>query len=239
MNFAVCDDDIDFANNLAMKIQKLEPECSVRIFNSISSLLFEIEDIGYELTAVFMDIKLNDGNGINTALKLISKFPSLKIVYVTGYGSKYSQAIFDCPQGFEPVAYLVKPVKEHYLKNAIRKLKATEKNYENITVKSGGDIVFINPKELISISCQGRKLTFNTGTEVIETNGRLSSYMEKLPECFVQTSKSHIVNISHIVKISDWKLLKLSDDSECPVTRTYCQELKQLLLINNSDLRKG
>lgn len=238
MNYIICDDDEVFAENLAVKIKTLEPDCELRIFNSAAALMFNMEDIGLDTDAVFMDIKLSDGNGINVAVHLINKFPSLKIVYVTGYGSRYSQAIFECPQGFEPVAYLVKPIKEHYLKNALTKLKTSEKRYDNITIKSGGELIIINPKDLIGISCRGRKLTLHTAEKDFETNGRLSVLFEQLPDCFVQVSKSHIVNITHITRISDWKKISMSDGSEYPLTRTYIPELKQILLVKNSDLRR-
>lgn len=238
MNYIICDDDAVFAEDLANKIKRLEPECEIRIFNTASALMFNMEDIGLDIDAVFMDIKLSDGNGINVAVRLINKFPSLKIVYVTGYGSRYSQAIFECPQGFEPVAYLVKPIKEHYLKNALTKLKTAEKRYDNITIKSGGELIIINPKELIGISCRGRKLTLHTVEKDFETNGRLSALFEQLPDCFVQVSKSHIVNITHITRISDWKKISMSDGSEYPLTRTYIPELKQILLVKNADLRR-
>ena len=129
MNYIICDDDEIFAEYLAVKIKTLEPDCKLRVFNSAAALMFNMEDIGLDTDAVFMDIKLSDGNGINVAVHLIYKFPSLKIVYVTGYGSRYSQAIFECPQGFEPVAYLVKPIKEHYLKNDIQQLYLARRRY--------------------------------------------------------------------------------------------------------------
>lgn len=238
MNYIICDDDAVFAENLAKKIRNFEPDCDIKIFNSASALLFNMEDIGLDTDAVFMDIKLNDGNGINVAVRLINKFPSLKIVYVTGYGSRYSQAIFECPQGFEPVAYLIKPVKEHYLNNALSKLRISEKRYDNITVKTGGELIIIRPGDLIGVSCSGRKLTLHTEKSDYEINGRLSLFFKDLPDCFVQISKSHIINITHIVRISDWKKIKMSDGSEYPLTRTYIPELKQLLLAKNSDLRK-
>lgn len=238
MNYIICDDDAVFAEDLARKIKRLESDCEIRIFNTASALMFNMEDIGLNIDAVFMDIKLSDGNGINVAVRLINKFPSLKIVYVTGYGSRYSQAIFECPQGFEPVAYLVKPIKEHYLKNALSKLKSAEKRYDNITIKSGGELIIMNPKDLIGVACRGRKLTLHTTEKDFETNGRLSVLFEQLPDCFVQISKSHIINITYITKISDWKKISMSDGSEYPLTRTYIPELKQLLLTRNSDLRR-
>lgn len=238
MNYIICDDDAVFAEELAKKIRGLEPECEIKTFNTAAALMFNMEDIGLDIDAVFMDIKLSDGNGINVAVRLINKFPALKIVYVTGYGSRYSQAIFECPQGFEPVAYLVKPIKEHYLKNALIKLKAAEKRYDNITIKSGGELIIINPKDLIGISCRGRKLTLHTTENDFETNSRLSALFEQLPDCFIQVSKSHIVNITHITKISEWKKISMSDGSEYPLTRTYIPELKQILLVKNADLRR-
>lgn len=238
MNYVICDDDAVFAEELACKIKKLEPDCEIRVFNSASALMFNMEDIGLDTDAVFMDIRLKDGNGIGVALRLIEKFQSLKIVYVTGFGSRYSQAIFECPQGFEPVAYIVKPIREHYLKNALAKLRATEKQYDNLTIKTGSELIIINPADLIGIACRGRKLTLHTAENDFEIYGRLSGIAEELPDCFVRVSKSHIVNITHISKISGWKKINMSDGTEYPLTRTFIPELKQMLLIKNSELRK-
>jgi len=238
MNYIICDDDAVFAEDLALKIKNLEPDCDIKIFNSGSALMFNMDDIGLDTDAVFMDIKLRDSNGINIAVRLLNKFPSIKIVYVTGYVSRFSQAIFECPEGFEPVAYLAKPIEEHYLKNALKKSKTAEKRYDNITIKYGGELIIINPKDLIGVTCNGRKLTVHTAENDYEIYGRLSAIFGVLPDCFVRVSKSHIVNITHITKISYWKKIVMSDGSEYPLTRTYIQEFKQLLIVKKSNLRR-
>ena len=238
MRYVVCDDDEVFAEYLAEKIKEIEPECDIKTVNSASALIFNMEDIGHDTDAVFMDISLKDGNGISIAISLVNKYPSLKIIYVTGYGSRYSQAIFGCPPGLEPLAYIVKPVKERYLRNALSKIHKTDKRYENIVLKSDGEVVIINPKDLISVSSLSRKLIFHTAKENFEIYGKLSSYLDRLPDCFIRTGKSHVINITHISRIRDWKTIIMSDDSEYPLGRTYCNQLKQFLAINKKDLRK-
>ena len=115
MFFIICDDNKEFADSLRLRIKKLEPDCSVIVFNSAEQLRFSLPEMASYTDAIFMDINLGESSGICEGTELLMEYTNIKIVYITGYSEKYSQEIFRCPPEVSPTAFLVKPVGEDLL----------------------------------------------------------------------------------------------------------------------------
>lgn len=228
MNYIICDDNIPFAKSLASKIKALQPMAKIKIYTSLAEFIFKIEDDADNTNAVFMDIKLKDGNGIDAWLKISEKYPKIKIIYVTGYGDEYSQAVFSGSVACTPVAFLTKPIEEKYLENALNRLvetSITENTY--IPIKQGRDTLLISSDEIISISSFKRKLIFETTDKTIETYGNIKDILEQLPPHFLRCHNSHIVNIKHISDIGNWDTVKMKNGIVFCISRTYKNDFKE------------
>ena len=230
MNYIICDDNLPFAKSLASKIKAIQPMAKIKIYSSIAELGFKIEDDGDKTAAIFMDIKLKDGNGIDAWLKISEKFPKIKVIYVTGYGDDYFQAVFSGSVACTPVAFLTKPVEEKYLINALNRLvesSITEITY--IPIKQGRDTLLVSSDEIISVSSFKRKLIYETTDRTIETYGNLKDVTELLPPHFLRCHNSHIVNIKHISDIGNWDTVKMKNGVSFCISRTYKNNFKEFV----------
>lgn len=231
MKLYICDDNLDFANKLKSDILSIKSDVDVTIFPTISSLLFALEDTGKSVDGIFLDIKNSDGNGIDAATKIKKLFPLIKLVFVTGYGDEYSQDIFNCPVGFEPISFLVKPVKENYLKIALEKIQsAATPNERYISVTYNRTTAFVSEKDIIFISSDKRKLTLHTIDQSYTYYDKLETVITKLSNKFCRCHRSYIVNFDYIKSIENWNTLIMNNNTVIPIGNSYLDNFKMKLV---------
>lgn len=227
----ICDDNLNFSAKLKADILSVEPQSDITVFPTISSLLFALEDAGSLVDGIFLDINNADGNGIDAAEKIKERFPLIRLVFVTGEGDKYSQEIFNCPVGFEPVAFLIKPVKEQYLKNALQKIQgATASNTRYISVTYNRTTEFVNEKHIMYISSDRRKITIYTADKNYTYYDKLENVLSQLGDNFCRCHKSYIVNFDFIESTENWSVLTMTDKTAVPVGKSYLNDLKIRLI---------
>lgn len=231
MKLFICDDNLDFADKLKSDILSIKSDVDVTIFPTISSLLFTLEDTGKSIDGIFLDIKNSDGNGIDAASKIKKRFPLIKLVFVTGYGDEYSQDIFNCPVGFEPIAFLVKPVKENYLKIALEKIQsAATPNERYIPVTYNRTTTFLNEKDIVFISSDKRKINIYTADKSYTYYDKLETVISKLGNNFCRCHRSYIVNFDFIKTTENWNALTMNNNTVIPVGKSYLDNLKRRLI---------
>ncbi len=227
MNIIICDDNLKFGESLANKIKKIRPETNISIYGSLNELLFKLEDNAEKTDAIFMDIKQKDGNGISAWSEINKKYPDLSVVYVTGYGEEFSQSIFMVDNSANPTAFLTKPINEKFLINALDKLKAlAEQKEASIGIKVNETIIFLPAEDIFSVSSKGRKITIICKNDTYEIYGSLYDMKEKLPKYFAQCHRSHLINMRCIKEIDSNTILKMKNETQFPISRTYKTELK-------------
>lgn len=233
MKYIICDDNLEFAELLGKKISQYSEGVSVKIYGSISELMFKLEDEGESCSALFMDIQNKDGNGIEAAIKISEKFPNIKIIYVTGYGSEFSQSIFLGPVAATPVAFLTKPIQEEFLRNALDKIAENKDADGNkLIVKTESGTEFLAFSDIIAISSEGRKLTITTKQKNFSIYGTLKEFVPQLPCCFAQCHRCHIINIHHIEKLQGWSTILMKNGAIYPVGRSHKENVKRIITEN-------
>ena len=150
----------------------------------------------------FLDIELDKGkNGIELADKLIQKFPQLKIVFVTGYADKYSQAIFMQSQRLRPYGYVAKPFDKAVVKRILALVLNAEHSDKEKTIElsKGRKKLNIRCSDIIYIESYKRKLIFHLRTcAPEEIYGKISEISDILPDSFLQCHRSYIVNADYV-----------------------------------------
>lgn len=234
MKYFICDDNTAFAQSLAEHIHILEPDSITELFPTITSLLFRLEDDN-DVDAVFLDIQNADGNGILAAHKLRKIDPRIKLVYVSGYAQEYSQDIFDCPAGSEPIALLSKPVQERYLKKALEKIQsASDKKQRYLAISSNRNTQYVDTQRIICISSDRRQVVILTDTEEYSCYSRMNDIMQQLPEQFCRCHKSYIVNSDKIIGIDNWNTVTLTNSTVLPIGKVYREEFKVVVISRRS-----
>lgn len=206
---------------------------------SMHEALWEINDL--QPDAVFLDIELAKGNGIDLARQFSNMKKQPMIVFATAY-DHYALDAFE----LEAVDYLVKPIDEARLHRTVAKLLRLHKSdlaaenqndtpspIKTLTAKDGDKIVIIQTADILYIGTENRKAYIKTKNGKYGTDLLLYEVMKKLNNNFLQVHRGFIVNIKQISAIEPWfnrtYTLLLKDGSEVPVSRTYTKTLKEVL----------
>ncbi|MGB9813749.1 MAG: LytR/AlgR family response regulator transcription factor [Thermovenabulum sp.] len=193
---------------------------------------------------IFLDIKLNDLNGLDIAKSIASWDEGIKIIFTTAY-DEYAVKAFE----LNAVDYILKPFSEERLKKAIEKMKKhfgvnnieTGKKFEDVKklpVKSDSKLIFIDIDEIIFIEADGRNSLIKTANGVYRSLYSLKDIEDRLKNsCFFRVHKSYIINLKKIKEIIPWfnntYIIKLSgsENIEIPVSKNKANELKAILNI--------
>ncbi|MBX9971007.1 MULTISPECIES: LytR/AlgR family response regulator transcription factor [Priestia] len=158
---------------------------------------------------IFCDINLPDFNGFSFAEQLKLIYPSIEVVFITGY-TEFAHKAFE----IQAIDYLTKPFSYERLKECVKRLHShfnKEKNQKSmqldlLPIKSNKGINFLETNNIIYISSEGKFSTIisiDSGKyKEIKTSETLKSIEERLdPNRFARTHKSFIVNLSQVNRI--------------------------------------
>lgn len=113
--FAVDDEQL-LLNRLTKTIAKCLPDAEVCAFSASDEVIGALD--GDPVDIAFLDIELDDINGIELAKKIKAVFPFCNIVFCTGYKTHAIEAF-----GLGACDYLVKPIDEEKLKHSLSQLR--------------------------------------------------------------------------------------------------------------------
>ena len=120
IKIAICDDEQlvrDYIENILRR--KYGDGIVISHYEKAESLLEAWEQADNREDIVLMDIRLTQMDGISAAQNLQEKHHNVKIIFITGY-IDYATEIFRA----EPIYFLIKPVREEKLIEAVEKAKA-------------------------------------------------------------------------------------------------------------------
>lgn len=90
----------------------------------------------------------------------------------------------------------------------------------------------VNVKEIMYIKAEKSycKIIHNSGKEYLLVSG-LKTLLDKLPDYFVRTHHSYVINLYHTHSIHNKKIVKLNNDYEIPISRRKIKLVFELLTI--------
>jgi len=197
----------------------------------------------FEPDLVFLDIKLKDGSGF----ELIDHFnpPCFKTIFFSSYSDYAIKAI-----KYNAIDYILKPVKEEGLAQAIKKaddiiryeeklqakaLGESIKNLDNdhrLVLRSGDQVHLINISDIIHLEADGNYSTFylSDGRKIIVSKSTKDFEEPLFDQGFHRIHKSHIVNIdkmSYFDKVDGGTLVMCNGD-QVPVASRKKDMLMEL-----------
>lgn len=226
MQIALCDDNKLCLMELKEQLQAVSNEYDIVPFNDLN-MFFSSVGSGSKYDVVFMDIDWgHKQTGIDAAEKLYRVSPNTKIIYVTGYGDRYSQNIF--LQSANLSGFLTKPVDEDLLRANLKKVEdAIPLSCQpTIVIRQYGSIVSVPCLEIVHIESKARTIEVYTVGGVEITYGKLENIMESLPAWFVQCHKSYAVNMRQIQRILSNQII-LKNGTRIPISRSKYNKTKE------------
>ena len=175
---------------------------------------------------VFMDIDWKEKqSGIMLAKKMFEKYPSVQIIYVTGYNDRFSQHIF--LEDANLCGYLVKPVQEELLVEILSKAqKRRNVSEDKFIVKQRGTIQAFANKEILCFESKGHHVFIHTKDAIVQIYEKLDECERKLPRQFARCHKSYVVNMDNIVYI-DKNEIQLKGIKKVPISKSKYQEFRE------------
>ncbi|MBO5120328.1 MAG: response regulator transcription factor [Bacilli bacterium] len=220
MNIFVLDDEQVIVETLCNILKEIcTDKDNIYGYTNYSSLLKDIKTKKCDI--LFMDIKLEDVNGIELIKENEDYLNGTKLIYITGY-DEYVEDVFETD-----LVYLVKkPLNEEKIRKAY--LKAIEKiNNENkvIVVKTVRETRKIKINDIFYIESDVRLVNIHLKNEVLVSYAKLSDMEERLKGRFLRTHKSYLVNLDKVKSYKNNQLI-LENGKIIPISRNNASKVK-------------
>jgi two-component system, LytTR family, response regulator len=159
----------------------------------------------HSVDLIFLDINMPELSGI----QLLKSLPSPpKVIFTTAY-PEFGAESYE----YNAVDYLLKPVNYERFLKAVNKAavlisqkghgvivkEPVPKPRKDIVIKSGTQLIKLNPEEIHYVEGSGNYMTFHTIDKKIMSLLTMSEVLECLPsDIFVRIHKSFVVSMKHI-----------------------------------------
>lgn len=236
LRIAICDDDSKFTRKLETLVlqesQKLGIRADTDVFSDGKTLLKSFQnDDHYEL--IFIDIEMEQVDGITAARRIREIDRTVLLVYVSGY-DKYLKELFEV----EPFRFLSKPLNhaqfDRYFKEACKRINETEVFYQFTFNK---EIRKISVKDIVYFESNNRIVYIHLKDGTNEYfYGKLNNVEKELAasrQYFLRIHQSFLVNYDYIIKMNFFNItinyarkkmeLKISEDRQKEVRRQLCK----------------
>jgi two-component system, LytTR family, response regulator len=175
---------------------------------------------------IFLDINMPHVSGISLSKMLPDH---VKVIFTTAY-SEYAVESYE----IQAIDYLVKPISlERFTKSISRVLSHAEPAAEaeaeknTIHVKSGSETFRLDATQILFLEKDGNYMTYHCAGRNVMARETIRESLEKLPDTFIQTHKSYIVNTGNVVSY-DANILNMGKD-KIPVSDSYREKVFRAL----------
>lgn len=219
MRIAICDDDMEYISiieNYINKFQETVVECDA--YQSGESLVSAYKDSNERYDAIFLDMEMEQLNGIETANLIREIDEHVIIVFVTSH-TEYVYESFKC----SPFRFLVKPVESEEFKvvffDICKKLSKQRKVFAFAENKTR---VRLFCDDIIFCESQDHWIWIHAKERVYKICKSLSELHELLDkEMLYRVHKSFIINFHYIKSIKENEVELYHCDKRIPISRSY------------------
>lgn len=229
MRIAICDDDKKYIDILEEYIERLKVKAlDYDVYFSGEEIVKAYENKGERYDAVFLDMEMENIDGIEAANRIRKIDKQVIIVFVTSH-SKYMQESFQCT----PFRFLVKPLM----------FEEFEDVYNKVNIKFNeepGVFIFQENKTKIRVPCPDIIFFESSGHRVLmhKKDGKTHKIRVGMTEItklldkdtFVRVHRAFVVNMKYVYKIYDSKIILHEYEQEIPVGITYSNDLEYAFL---------
>ena len=227
LRFAVCDDEPLLAEELSARVGDYMARLRrggfrVDLFSGGQALL----DSGEGFDLVFLDIRMDGPDGLETARELRRRRDGCLLVFVT----VLRELVFDVFE-VRPFDYLVKPLEEDRFRRTMdRALQALERR-TSLILRRGPAREVVPLDEIVYCEVQGRALFLHlTDGRVLEGRGRLEELICQLDGRFFRCHRSYLASLDRVRGYGGGRVV-LTDGEEIPLSRLRERDLAQALLV--------
>lgn len=218
MKILVCDDEKIITEQIEKIILERFPGYSVSCTYSMEAALELCSSDCFDV--VFLDIVLEDENGIDIGLYLSRKMPDSKIIFISGYQDKVSEIFFS----LSPFGFIDKPINPDMLcKYLARAMDEKEKLEAYFTYTEKGQERKLRYSDICYVESSREKILVNTTDSSFHVWKKISEVEDKFPDYFVRCHKSYLVNMRYVVGVEK-QAFRLMNGKEIGISRSKKNE---------------
>lgn len=231
LNIAICDDDVSTTGKIEMLVHEIAKKNLLKVdteaFWNGNSLLAAIEQ-GINFDIIYLDIEMENGDGISTADIIRTYDKNVIIMFVSSH-ENYMKDSFKA----RPFRFIVKPL------NKVEFESCFKAAYDDIC---SGDYYFqyrydrmnhkISVRDILYFESMKRKVAIVTEHETYMMSGKLNDIEISLKNCktvFLRVHQSFLVNYKHIVSqaysfivLHTGQRISISEDRRKKIREQYC-----------------
>lgn len=220
IRIAVCDDDVEIAEELSITIEKVMSEVNEdsKVYSFTNGC--EMLESNIKFSLIFLDIEMPGLNGIETAQKIREVDSHVQIVYVTNYQdymrNAYRVHAFD---------YIQKPIEYASMHTVICDYLKTISSATNDVIEfttEGSEKILLNANEIITIMCgyKRRTVVVITTEKEYTFKGTITGIHETLDEHeFFMPNRSCIINMSMVKSFKRNKNITMNDGQDVSLSK--------------------
>ncbi|MBQ5970198.1 MAG: response regulator transcription factor [Clostridia bacterium] len=184
----------------------------VEAFSSMN----EFESLAKQPDLLILDLHLPDGNGLELARRLKIARADIGVIIITAY----QEHVYE---GYEVGAFrfLPKPVEAHVLKDAVLQYVDEYRSMKALLVPTETQQLVVALDDVVCIESQGRHsvIYFQDGRN-IDSARSITDYEREIENrCFVRVHRRYLVNMKHIIRLKDSKIVFDSDCCHAEISR--------------------
>ena len=229
LSIAVCDDEVIECSNMARKIKDILEEmkipCIIRQFRSGGELLQALESFDI----VFLDIIMQDLDGMKTA-QIFREKGSDKILIFVSSSREYVFEAYDV----EAFQYLMKPVDDRKLKSVLQKavLKTENHSQEFIIVSRERQKKKVFLDDIYYFEIKGRIVDVHGAEGIFTYYEQIGELENKLRDKgFFRCHKSYLINLKHVDGYNRQEVILENGEKIVIAKRRYDKFVQEVLKV--------
>lgn len=222
MKVLICDDDIDYAYLISEDFKSFfHNKLRISDVDVIDKDFHFYMNKKYDIC--FMDIDLNNQNGI----KIVKKMKEINSHLIVIFVSAREELVFNT-FSVEPFQFIRKNHYRYDMRDTLEQLEwKLKKQLIKITIKDSKRYISINPKDIFSVISIEHDIIINTQNNTYYSTGTLKRFYEtKFQTNLVQIQKNLIINIEKILSVNK-NIIFYEDEKEYLIGRVYREAFKK------------
>lgn len=226
MNILICDDDERDILKLRKMIEEYGRQSSMEVniseFVSGKDMLKAISSTKIDKDAIFLDINMNDMDGLSVAKQIREKDEEVPIILVTAY---MNYAL----DGYKVRAsrFLIKDDLDKTLTECMDSICHERKKSSKILFSCVGGDVYLKLSDIRLIETSGHKNTIWLEKESYQIYKKMDDLAMQLKGYgFLRIHKSFLVNMEYIRQISNY-ILTMEDGRQLPIPKAKYKQVRQ------------
>jgi len=226
----VCDDEINQVEFISSLLQAYRNDFTIVKETSSSKLIENLEKI--QIDIAFLDIEMENYNGIEVGRRIRKLNKDAIIVYITGF-KDYALNAFE----IRAFNYIIKPITEGKFNRVMKEvllrykqIKEYQSTKKIFSFKTKDKIIRLNTNDIYCFEKVLRKVKVYTRDDTYKFYGTLKDIIKKLDmESFLQVHQGYVVNKSKIVELNGEQIYFKDIDLSIPVSRRLKGLVKEAL----------